>query len=84
MPFDHIRVVDLPLSSFTTREFAMGPPSKTISLSDIHDVYRGTVKERDTAEAQQSYRKTDRFKREPGHSGAAPNRPPPSTGRKSR
>ncbi|AHX16335.1 hypothetical protein CH75_12710 [Dyella jiangningensis] len=62
----------------------MAPPRKTISLSDIHDVYRGSVKERDATEAEQSYRKTDRFKREAGHSGVAPNRPLPSTGRRAR
>ncbi|WP_146745295.1 hypothetical protein [Dyella jiangningensis] len=72
------------LCIFITGEFDMVPPRKTISLSDIHDVYRGTVKERDTAEVEQSYRKTDRFKREAGHSGVAPNRPAPFTGRKSR
>ncbi|MGO4703995.1 hypothetical protein [Dyella sp. 2RAB6] len=62
----------------------MTPPKKPISLSDIHDVYSGAVKKRDTVEAEPSYRKTDRFSREPGHSGSAANRPPSPTGRKLR
>lgn len=62
----------------------MTPPSKPISLSDIHDVYRGAAKKKqDATEAEQNYRKTDRFKREAGHSGVSPHRPSP-TGRKVR
>ena len=62
----------------------MVPPTKPISLSDIHDVYRGSVKKRDTAEVEHNYRKTDRFAREAGHSGAAPNRPLSPMGRRAR
>ncbi|WP_201313113.1 hypothetical protein [Dyella sp. EPa41] len=62
----------------------MTPPTKPISLSDIHDVYRGSEKKRDTAKAEHSYRKTNRFSRDEGHSGAAPNRPPSPSGRKVR
>lgn len=62
----------------------MAPPTKPISLSDIHDVYRGFAKMRDTAEAERSYRKTDRFARDAGHTGSVPNRPPSPTGRKGR
>lgn len=59
----------------------MTPPSKPISLSDIHDIYCGPAKKRDTAGAGSSYRKTDHFTRDAGHSGAATNRPPLPTGR---
>ncbi|WP_267221255.1 hypothetical protein [Dyella silvae] len=62
----------------------MAPPTKPISLSDIHDVYRGSAKKRDTTAAEQDYRKTDRFARDAGHSGAAPNRSLSPIGRKSR
>lgn len=62
----------------------MAPPTKPISLSDIHDVYRGSAKKRDTAAPEQNYRKTDRFAREAGHSGAAPHRPLSPIGRKAR
>lgn len=62
----------------------MAPPTKPISLSDIHDVYRGSAKKRETAETEQSYQKTDRFAREAEHSGKAPHRLPPSTGRRVR
>lgn len=62
----------------------MAPPTKPISLSDIHDVYRGSAKKRDTTQAEQDYRKTDRFARDAGHSGAAPNRSLSPIGRKSR
>ena len=62
----------------------MAPPTKPISLSDIHDVYRGTVKRRDTAEAEQNYRKTDRFTRDAGHSGITSNRPKSPVGRRAR
>ncbi len=62
----------------------MLPPTKPIPLSDIHDVYQGSVKKRDTAEAEQSYRKTNRFAREAGHSGTVPNRPLSPMGRRAR
>lgn len=62
----------------------MVPPTKPIPLSDIHDVYRGSVKKRDTAEMEQSYRKTGRFARDVGHSGTAPNRLPSPIGRRAR
>jgi hypothetical protein len=62
----------------------MTPPKKPISLSDIHNVYSGSVKKPDTAEAAPSYRKTDRFARDAGHSGTTANRPASLTGRKTR
>lgn len=63
----------------------MAQPIKPISLSDVHDVYRGSVKRQATPEVeQQKYRKIDRFAREAGHSGAAPNRPQSPIGRKAR
>ncbi|ULU23680.1 hypothetical protein DYST_00578 [Dyella terrae] len=62
----------------------MAPPTKPISLSDIHDVYRGSAKKRDTTEVEHNYRKTDRFSRDAGHSGATSNRTPSSTGRRMR
>lgn len=62
----------------------MTPRTKPVSLSEIHDVYRGSVKKRDTAEAERAYRKTDRFARDAGHSGTAPNRPSSVGGRKMR
>lgn len=62
----------------------MAPPTKPIPLSDIHDVYRGSVKKRDTAEAGQSYRKTNRFARDASHSGTAPNHPLSPIGRRAR
>jgi hypothetical protein len=64
--------------------FAMSPPKKPISLSDIHDVYRGTAKKEETADAAPSYQKTDRFARDAGHPGVARNRPPVPPGRKAR
>lgn len=62
----------------------MALPDKPISLSEIHDTYRGSTKKRDTAEAEQSYRKTDRFSRDAGHSGVAPHRPTSPSGRRAR
>jgi hypothetical protein len=62
----------------------MVPPTKPISLSDIHDIYRGSVKKEDTAEVEHSYRKTDRFARDTGHSGVAPGNPSASRGRRAR
>lgn len=62
----------------------MAQPSKPISLSDIHNVYCGSAKKQDTAETEKSYRKTDRFKREAGHSGVAANRAPSPIGRRVR
>lgn len=50
----------------------MASPPKPISLSDIHDVYRGSAKKPGETEAEQNYRKTDRFSRDAGHSGVAP------------
>ena len=63
----------------------MSQPNKPISLLDIHDVYSGAApKKRDTAEAAPSYRKTDRFARDAGHSGTTANRSLLPTGRKTR
>lgn len=73
-----------PLRTLIAKELAMAPPTKPISLSDIHNVYQGSVKKRDTAEAEQNYRKTNRFSREAGHPGTAPNRPLSPLGRRVR
>lgn len=89
---DHFSSASIPRVSeaeadFTSsyyKEFVMQPSTKPISLSDIHDVYRGSVKKRDAAEVEQNYRKTDRFARDAGHSGTAPNRPPSPVGRRTR
>ena len=62
----------------------MVPPTKPVSLSDIHDVYRGSVKKREAAPAEKSYQKTDRFARDAGHTGAAPNRSLSPIGRRAR
>ncbi|WNL45774.1 hypothetical protein RKE25_20560 [Dyella sp. BiH032] len=63
----------------------MSHPNKPISLSDIHDVYSGAPKKKDTtAEAAPNYRKTDRFARDAGHPGVSRNRPPTPPGRKGR
>lgn len=62
----------------------MSPPTKPISLSDIHNVYRGTEKKPETTEAELSYRKTNRFSRDAGHSGVTANRPPSPGARKVR
>ncbi|TBR40530.1 MULTISPECIES: hypothetical protein [Dyella] len=67
-----------------TKEFAMVPPAKPISLSDIHDIYRGAQKDRGAADEEPVYRKTDRFTREAGHTGTAPHRPLPPAGRRAR
>jgi len=67
-----------------TKEFSMASSTKPISLSDIHDVYRGSVKKRDSAETEQNYRKTDRFARDASHSGTAPNRSSSPIGRRVR
>lgn len=73
-----------PLCPPIAKELAMAPPLKPISLSDIHDTYRGSMKKRGTAEPEQNYRKTDRFARDASHSGVAPNRSPSPTGRRAR
>lgn len=70
-------------ASPVAQELAMTPP-KPISLSDIHDVYSGSKTTRDTTKAENGYRKTNRFSRDAGHSGAAPNRSPSPIGRKTR
>lgn len=62
----------------------MVPPTKPLSLSDIHDIYRGPSKTKDAAEVEQGYRKTNRFAREAGHSGVAPDHPSASRGRRAR
>lgn len=65
----------------------MAESNKPISLSDIHDVYSGSPKKRDTSQADESqptYRKTNRFAREAGHTGVAANRTPSPPGRKTR
>ncbi len=66
---------------------AVAESNKPISLSDIHDVYSGSPKKRDTSQADESqptYRKTNRFAREAGHTGVAANRTPSPPGRKTR
>jgi hypothetical protein len=62
----------------------MVPPTKPISLLDIHDVYRGSVKTRDEAEVEQSVRKKDRFERDAGHFGMDPGHSPAPRGRRTR
>lgn len=62
----------------------MVQPTKPLSLSHIHDVYSGATKTRESGDTEKSYKKTDRFTREPGHSGTAPNRSTLPPGRRPR
>lgn len=75
---------DTACASPFAKELAMALPTKPLSLSDIHDIYGGSAKKPDAAGAKPSYRKTDRFARDAGHSGSASSRPPSSTGRRAR
>jgi hypothetical protein len=62
----------------------MAPPAKPLSLAEIHDVYRASSKKPEAEVQERNYRKTDRFSRDAGHSGATANRPPSPAGRKVR
>jgi hypothetical protein len=56
----------------------MNPPSKHISVADIHLVYGGTqdLKQRPAADAApQTYRTTSHFVRDSSHPGVSPARP---------
>ncbi|WP_266172044.1 hypothetical protein [Dyella subtropica] len=57
----------------------MNQPPKTISLADIHNIYGGTISSKPKQEADGTappiYKTTNRFARDPAHTGAAPERP---------
>jgi hypothetical protein len=61
----------------------MNPPSKPLSLARIHDVYNGTgeKRSREAEPAGKSDQTTNRFARDPEHTGVAPQRPPVVGGR---
>ncbi len=61
----------------------MNPPSKPLSLARIHDVYNGTGEKRSRPADPlvKSYKTTNRFARDPEHTGVAPPRPPVNGGR---
>jgi len=69
------------------KDTLVNPPPKSISLADIHSIYRGKADKPGAQDAEAptpTYKTTNRFAREATHPGNAPERPLAPGSRRSR